>query len=437
MPNRNLLIHLIESENRQNEKYYDFLKEKFDNRFYHYGSHFKSSYEKKSTFKEALYRKIISFLMGLFVFLMKLVKKSKGPTVISTSYFNTDSYFKTTYGFNVSRPPWAYNNNFDNLFDFNLYKKSEKIKNELNNKNFSYLVSDTFINKIKDFEQELKIFFVTNNIVALFVSNDVGFFEKLAISIFKDLGLPSFSFAHGLQFWLNDYDWKRTDYLVVWGMLSKQDFVNMGFNSEKVLVSGHPDHKNIKKKELRFDVNDILVLGNSLNGINPSNEYTLTDRSNCIYYLYLIQNCLKEFNVTKVRFRPHPSENPNWYRNNIDLNFYEIDDLDLSSSLASSSLVIGPTSTVFFDALIQGVNYVVFQPLNQFDFGLNGYRIPSMYNGDNEKVPVAKSVVELREILKKKKLVNISILNDICQEKFDLEDVYSIINSVRTCKYDR
>ena len=141
--------------------------------------------------------------------------------------------------------------------------------------------------------------------------------------------------------------------------------------------------------------------------------------------------------MTTVRFRPHPSENPNWYRNNIDINFYQIDDLDLSSSLASSSLVIGPTSTVFFDALIQGVNYVVFQPLNQFGFGLNGYRIPSMYNGDNEKVPVAKSVVELREILKKKKLVNISILNDICQEEFDLENVYSIINSVRTSKYDR
>jgi len=290
-------------------------------------------------------------------------------------------------------------------------------------------VSDTFINKIKDFEQELKIFFVTNNIVALFISNDRGFFEKLAISIFKDLGLPSFSFAHGLQFWLNDYDWKRADYLVVWGILSKQDFVNMGFNSEKVLISGHPEKINIAKKELRFDVTDILVLGNSLNGVNPSNEYTLTDRSNCIYYLYLIQKCLKEFNITKVRFRPHPSENPDWYRKNIDLNFYEIDDLDLSSSLVSSSLVIGPTSTVFLDALIEGVNYVVFEPHNQFGFGLNGYRIPSMYNGDNENVPVAKSVVELREILKEKKLVNISILNDICQEKYDLEDVYSIINT--------
>jgi len=429
MSNRNLLINLIESENSKNKKYYDFLKENLDSRFYHYGFHFKYSFERKSAFKEGLYSKIINFLTGLFVFFMQSVKKSKGPTVISSSYFNTDSYFKTTYDCNVSRPPWAYNQNFDNLFDFNLYKKSEKIKNDLKNKNFSYLVSDTFINKIKDFEQELKIFFVTNNIVALFISNDRGFFEKLAISIFKDLGLPSFSFAHGLQFWLNDYDWKRADYLVVWGILSKQDFVNMGFNSEKVLISGHPEKINIAKKELRFDVTDILVLGNSLNGVNPSNEYTLTDRSNCIYYLYLIQKCLKEFNITKVRFRPHPSENPDWYRKNIDLNFYEIDDLDLSSSLVSSSLVIGPTSTVFLDALIEGVNYVVFEPHNQFGFGLNGYRIPSMYNGDNENVPVAKSVVELREILKEKKLVNISILNDICQEKYDLEDVYSIINT--------
>jgi len=136
MSNRNLLINLIESENSKNKKYYDFLKENLDSRFYHYGFHFKYSFERKSAFKEGLYSKIINFLTGLFVFFMQSVKKSKGPTVISSSYFNTDSYFKTTYDCNVSRPPWAYNQNFDNLFDFNLYKKSEKIKNDLKNRIF-------------------------------------------------------------------------------------------------------------------------------------------------------------------------------------------------------------------------------------------------------------------------------------------------------------
>ena len=41
MSNRNLLINLIESENSKNKKYYDFLKENLDSRFYHYGFHFK------------------------------------------------------------------------------------------------------------------------------------------------------------------------------------------------------------------------------------------------------------------------------------------------------------------------------------------------------------------------------------------------------------
>jgi len=429
MSNRNLLLNLIESENTRNKKYYDLLKGAYDSRFYHYGNHFRYHEENRLGIKEFLRSKVMSLLIGIFVFLMSFKKRKKEPTIFSTSYFNTDAYFKTTYGFKMSRPPWAYNNRRDNLFNFELFKKSEELKKELKHENFSYLISETFISKVKIYEEELKRFIVHNNIVALFVSNDVGFFEKLTINIFRDLRLPSFAFVHGLQFWLNDYDWKRADYLVVWGRLSKDDFVKKGFLSHQILISGHPSIQFSKNTNLRFELNDILVLGNSLHGIHPSNKYTLTDRSNCIYYLYLIQSCLKELNVSKVRFRPHPSENPEWYKKNIDLTFFEIDEFDLNSSLGAATLVIGPTSTVFFDSLVRGVNFVVFNPPNQFGFGLNGYRTPSMYNGDNKKVPVAKSVVELREILIKKKRVDVSILNDICKEKFDLEDLYSIINN--------
>lgn len=428
MSNRNLLLNLIESENPNNKKYYDFLKGAYDSRFYHYGSHFKQHEEKTLGVKKSLLRKVMFLLSGVFVFFMSLKKRKKEPTIFSTSYFNTDTYFKDTYSFNMSRPPWAYNGRLDNVFSYELFKKSKELKKDLKHKNFSYLISEAFISKVKIYEEELKAFILHNNVVALFVSNDIGFFEKLSISIFRDLGLPSFAFVHGLQFWLNDYDWKRTDYLVLWGTLSKQDFVKNGFNGERILVSGHPNKTIIKKKHLKFDLDDILVLANSLNGIHPSNEYYLSDRSNCIYYLYLIQSCLKELNVSKVRFRPHPSENLEWYKKNIDLTFYEIDEFDLNSSLDAATLVIGPTSTVFFDVLERGVNYVVFEPQNQFGLGLYGFRTPSMYNGDNSKVPVAKSKEELRDLLNNKTKVDISILDDVCNANFDVEQVYLIIN---------
>jgi hypothetical protein len=425
--NKNLLVQFIESNNAKNQMYYDFLKEQIDQRFYYYGAHFVNPFDKKVAFA---FKSIIKTTgKDFFIKIMSFRKRKNKPTILSTAYFNVDKHFINNYDINVSRPPWKYNQSNTNLFDYQLFKKSEKLNHSLRKENLSYLISDEFINEIKIYSDQVKSHILSNNIVALFVSNDIGFFEKLYISIFKELNLPSFVFVHGLQFWLNEWDFARADYLVVWGKLSKTDFVNMGFDSKRVLISGHPNYKKLRIVELRFDLNDILVLGNSVNGTNPSYEYTLTDRSNCIYYLFLVQDCLKELGVTKARFRPHPSENIEWYKNNIDLTFFEIDYYDLNTSLNAAKLVIGPTSTVFFDALVRGVNYVVFTPPNQFGFGLNGYRTPSMYNGNNEKVPVAKSHAELREILLSKKLIDVTILNDICDEKFDLEDVYSKIKN--------
>jgi hypothetical protein len=425
--NKNLLLEYIESNNLKNKEYYDFLKEAFDQRFYYYGGHFLDPFEKKINRRRKVKIIIISIIKYFYVMLMGIKKKKPKPTILSSAYFNVDQHLTFNHGLNSSRPPWKYNSSKNNIFDYKLFRSSNKLDKLLHKENFSYLISDEFIKEIDLYRNDVTKFIVSNNIVALFVSNDIGFFEKLYISIFKELNLPTFVFVHGLQFWLNESDFNRADYLVVWGKLSKQDFIKNGVIGDKIIISGHPKYKKIEKKNLKFDFSDILVLGNSMNGTNPSNDYTLTDRSNCIYYLYLIQNCLLDLGVKKVRFRPHPSENKDWYKNNINSSFFQIDYEDLDTSLNASTLVIGPTSTVFLESLIRGVNYVIFNPPNQYGLGLNGYRIPSIYNGDNKKVPVAKSVSELREILIKKNQNDITILDDICDELFNLEPVYSVI----------
>lgn len=427
--NKNLLIQFIETNNQKNQKHYDLLKEIFDQRFYYYGEHFKNPFEKKINAKEKLISIFFDCIKCLYIKIMSFQKKKETKTILSTAYFNIENHFINRFKLNVSRPPWKYNKSKKNIFDYELFKMSENLNYCIKNKNFSYLISDEFINEINLYRNEIKKYVINNNIVALFVSNDICFFEKLYISVFKELNLPSFVFVHGLQFWLNELDFTRTDYLVVWGNLSKQNFVNRGVLESKIIVSGHPVYNINQKHNLKFDFDNILVLGKSISGSRPSDDYTLSDRSNSIYYLFLIQNCLSLFGVKKVRFRPHPSENAKWYIDNIDNDFYEIDNFDLKKSLNESSLVIGPTSTVFFEALHLGVNYVVFEPLNQFNKSLDGFDIPSMYNGDNPKVPVANNVSELAEILESKKKVDIDVLDELSNSNFNVDIIYDIITS--------
>lgn len=430
---KNLLIQFIESKNPKNQGHYDLLKEIFDQRFYYYGAHFKSPFEKKISPKDKLINNTLGVIKSIYIKIMGFQKKKKKPTILSNTYFNIDEHFLNSFNINVSRPPWNYNQSKNNLFDYELFKMSENLNYCIKNKNLSYLISDEFINEINLYKNEIKKHVINNNIVSLFVSNDICFFEKLYISIFKELNIPSFIFVHGLQFWLNEMDFTRSDYLVVWGSLSKQDFVKKGMPASKVIISGHPSYNINEKPNLKFDFDNILVLGKSIPGSKPSDDYTLSDRSNSILYLFYIQDCLTRLGVKKVRFRPHPSENSKWYTDNIDNDFFIIDNMDIKKSLNESSLVIGPTSTVLFEALLLGVNYVVFEPLNQYNKSFDGYNIPTLYNGDNPKVPVANNVLELLEILKSKKSVDISVLDELSNSKFKVDTIYEIImNQLKT-----
>jgi hypothetical protein len=422
---KNLLLEYVFNQKPENAKYYDFLKEIYDVRMYHYGGHFKYHFENSRPWKERFWQSVKNNLISAIAFLRQK-RITKQPTVLSTVYFNADLFLKNHYGINVSRPPWAFNSYKHNIYDWNLHKRSKKLRERFTQGNFYSLTTDAFINEIKAYQQELKAYVLRNNIIGLFLAQDVGFFEKLAIDVFKELNRPSFAFVHGLQFWLNEVDWSRTDYLVVWGELSKKDFIQHGFSGDRILVSGHPVYKK-QKKSIRFGLEHVLVLANSLNGITPSEEYLLTDRSNCIYYLQLIQESLQKLGVKKAYLRPHPSENPEWYRINVDPNFFILDRDPIAVTLEKSSLVIGPTSTVLLEALQYGVNYTVFNPENQYGKGLNGLRTPPFFDGYHDKIPVAKSSVELESIIKEKKAIDVTVLDEIMAEQFSMEEVHSIL----------
>ena len=92
-------------------------------------------------------------------------------------------------------------------------------------------------------------------------------------------------------------------------------------------------------------------------------------------YIYEIGKVLKELGG-KAKLRMHPSENPDWYAKFIDTKFFVIDQDKLSASLANSTLVIGPVSTLFIDAINFGVSYIVYEPVKNGD-GLFGRKQPN------------------------------------------------------------
>ena len=79
---KNLLIQFIESKNPKNQGHYDLLKEIFDQRFYYYGAHFKSPFEKKISPKDKLINNTLGVIKSIYIKIMGFQKKKE-----KTNYF--------------------------------------------------------------------------------------------------------------------------------------------------------------------------------------------------------------------------------------------------------------------------------------------------------------------------------------------------------------
>ncbi|TXF77524.1 hypothetical protein [Chryseobacterium sp.] len=419
--NRSLppLYNFLNNYDPEHHNYYDLLRYIFDKKIYYYGNNFKNPEEKTitkiSSFKLAVKDVVIDF----FIWLNLLRKKPSNKIKIwNSSYFNISNSINDSK-FLVGRMPWNYSLKAFNLYDFKLYKKVKKINNKLTYGNFNELISEEFFKEIDDLKAAIKEYVIKENIRAVFLANDIGFFEKLTIQIFKELKRPTFLFIHGLPGIYGKIDNNRTDFLVVWGEAIKQNYIHAGVTPDKILISGHPKYRIDNKVSLKFSFENILVLPKSMNGCPSGDEYTLRERGNCIYYMNMVQKVLQKIGVTKARFRPHPSEDRNWYLKFIDSNFFIPDTDELAVSLSKSSLVIGPTSTVFLESLISGVNYVVFEPRQENGNCLDNFPVIPPFDGKNVKVPSAQTMEELFDILNNRNLVDSSVLTDYINPNFD------------------
>jgi hypothetical protein len=202
----------------------------------------------------------------------------------------------------------------------------------------------------------------------------------------------------------------------------KENFVRLwGMDPNKVLVTWHPYYQTLPKRELRFWLENILVL-------NKSNSWTwwiyredsiAWDIWASIYYLYSIENTLKKHGVKSVRLRIHPDEDMNRYKKHINTDFFIFDKEPLSESLNKSTLVIGPWSTVFLESIYHGVNYLFYEPWEN-NIDCMNFPLTPPFDWSDSKAPVARNEEMLFKMIEQKKMLDKSIFNDYIKTPFDI-----------------
>jgi len=419
------LLDYLKNNSYFTQTRYDNIRYELDKYLHYYGDHYKYPHEFQGKKSESLLRIYIKRLFVLYKILQNRKSKAIGEMILSNAYFSVNEELKNL-GYQVFCPSWRMVNDRNVLSSFNLFLRSEKIKSKFSNSNFNELLKEDFITEINEFEEELTLLLRKRKIKSLFVPNDVSFFENLSLQICKRLGIPTFIFLHGLPGRYNQIDEHRSDYLIVWGEKIKENYIKTGMNPDKIFVSGHPYYKKLEFSKLRYSFNNVLVLTKSIVGAHHSDGVILGDRGNLILYLYSIEKILKGLGIKSVRFRPHPSENKDWYLKFINNDFYKLDIGNLQQSIKNSSLIIGPTSTVFLESLYYGVNYVVYEPsLNKTD--IFNCQLVAPFDGTDSRIPVARNEDQLEHMLKNKIKIDINCFKDYISTPFDISFVKNLI----------
>jgi hypothetical protein len=393
------------------ENFLSDLKYEIDSKLYQYGNHFIANNENKLF----LYKQRLVYIYRALRGLMHIFfgNKKLQNIVISSAYFTVHTELNKN-GYHCFNVPWLEPN-----LNFKLYLKLQKFNYRIKNCKFSEINSlyEDYL-MIRD---SLKKIYSNPEIKFLILPQDVGAFERISIRIFKELNKKTFLFSHGLPGRYNCIDDNRTDILAVWGKTIKENYVKAGISAEKIKITGHPlYHFDPTKIKLKSSLDNILVLSKSINGTPHSTGVRISDRTNLLLYLFQIKKELLKVGIKSVKFRPHPSENPKWYYNYIDADFFIMDtNKSIINSFQEASIVIGPTSSMFIDAIVNNVNYLVYEPSNG-EYDMHNFPLVSPFDSSDDRVVVAKDSADLGKNLQNIPLVEPSILLDYIEPNFDI-----------------
>lgn len=412
-----LINYLYEhADNPFVSKYIDFLKLELDWFIYDYGEQISSTHSRKRKYplKSQLFRKIqeLSALYGH----LKVDENLKNILSCVANYTFIDSLLEMRYNpISTMLQPVGLkqiigSREMLNLLNYKNRKTSSGKFVDIYNKAFFEQIEGCYHNLLSQCDKY--------NFHGLFLYTDQYFESKILLDVFKTISRPSFVFSHGLPGLYSLAVDNRSDYLMVWGEKIKQNYVNAGFEKNKIYVVGNSKYDKVSiPHSLRNSyTSDVLVIpaSSSCTHQNDWQKPLLVDRSMIVLYLYSVQNVLQSFGVTHARFRPHPSIDKQWVYGFLDHDFYSMDHDALNASLGKASLVIGATSSVFLEAIMNGVNYVVYEPHDEKETLLRGSLVPP-FDGSDEKVQVAKNENELKYMLQNRYQVDPTILEDYMQ----------------------
>jgi hypothetical protein len=418
------------ADNKLAKKYIDFFKVELDFQIYISETYMSKGYfrNKKISTEEKL-KHFYQYANALFV---KPNKNSSGKSrVLSTLKLpQKETEFVSQLGLDLYSPIWHPLRKKNIFGDYKTLKWHLNMQHIIRNEKFHKFLDDKFHAELEVFQEYLVAQYKKQNFRALLLYTDQYFYSKYSIDIFKKLDRPSFIFSHGMPgIYSKEVD-NRSDYLLVWSEKIKENYEKAGFNPSKVKVVGNPNYKNLdKKKELRSNLSDILVVPlTSATWVQHEYDNTvITDPSMTALYLYKVQNVLKKLGIRKARYRTHPTMNKDWVHAFLDQNFYIQDTEALETSLSKASLVIGVNSTLLLESLIQGVNYILFDPKQKDGVNLLGYKSVPPFDGSDDKLMIAEDEIELEKMIKSNAQTDYSLVHDYIQD-FDLSVLKDLIN---------
>lgn len=416
------------ADNKLAKKYIDFFKVELDFHIYISETYMAKAYHRKTGLDTSVkLRRLYQFLNALF--LNSNSTSLENIKVLSTVYLPINDEL-SKLNIIPHSPVWSpirKKHIFGDLKTIQWYSKMQK---RFRKSDFHEFLNPKLHLQLEEFQKHLLKQYKEQDFRALLLFTDQYFYSKYAIDIFKKLNRPSFIFSHGMPgIYSKEVD-NRADYLLVWSEKIKENYINVGFEPSKLKVVGNPKYKNLEKqKELRSDLSDVLVVPlTSATWVQHEYDTTVfTDPGMTALYLYKVQSVLEKCGVKKARYRTHPTMNKGWVHAFLDQNFYVIDTESLENSLNRSSLVIGVNSTLLLESLINGVNYILFDPKQNGEVNLLGYKSVPPFDGSEEKLMIAEDEIELEKMIKANAQTDYRLVHDYIQD-FDLSVLKDVIN---------
>lgn len=406
-------------------KYIEYFKVELDWHFYNYGDNMSKKYLR--AYKSTLTSKI--------QYIYKLLQSVSSRSIDNNSFKKVLTFLdipkKSLFEAGIS----GYGSIFNPIGNFKSlgicqYKRLRRIINDIIYRfNFNQIVDNVSVFKYIDSHIDVLCdYYSSYGISGVFMNTDEYFINKYHLEIFKKINKPSFIFSHGLPGIYSKNVDNKSDYLLVWGEQIKLNYIKYGFDPNKIYVVGNPKYPLFPNKiKLRNTLKDVLVFTSSSVAWHQHEwfDFPIYDRSNIVLFLNSIMKVLKQNGVSHSRVRPHPSVNKNWLKKYIDPSFYTIDNKSLSDSLSSASIAIGPSSTTLLDSMVNGVNYIVYEPSEDGN-KMNGNRCVPPFDGTEEYINVANSEEELDVLLRGKYQNDVRLLEKY-MSPFDLKCIKKLL----------